>query len=394
MKAQNVVVGVAGVLTGLFLAAVGVVLVWPHMQARQEPRQAEFVLNVNNVNPGEIEAFPGEFPEPPGFPVAENPQPLPAEQVDRVRGHAVPSKEYTISGPHTSGNLSVFLIHGPDAMKKTTVVTLQEALANGTATVHDLGQLRIDNRGNAPLFIQAGDIVKGGTQDRTLPSDMLVPAHSNRIPIAALCVEQGRSFPRGNELSTAFSTSNEQLPTRLLKLAALRNSQLDVWNNVRSLQTALTRSVGASVQAQQSQTSLQLTLEHPRVLNAVQDHLMKLDRLPQDKDDVIGYAVAVNGKIASADVYGSNALFEKLWPKQIRSAAVEALAERRQGVGAGALTAADVQEFIAEAEKGQAFRAGGNRTVAIRHDGPRHLLVDTCDPAQDNVVLHRLVLAK
>jgi hypothetical protein len=206
-------------------------------------------------------------------------------------------------------------------------------------------------------------------------------------------VEQGRSFPRGNEMSTSFSMSTEQLPTRALKLAAHRNSQNDVWNNVKNLQTNLTRNLGASVHGQQSHTSLQLTLEHPRVQEAIQDHLVKLAPIAQDQNDAIGYAVAVNGKIQSVDVYASNAMFQKLWLKLIRAGAVEALAERRQGAFAEP-EANDVQEFLAAAERGQAFRTDGNRTTTIRQEGPQHMLFDTCDSAQGNLVLHRSVLAK
>ncbi len=383
MKAQTIGIAVASVVTAVFLSTVGMVAVWPYLTA---PAPQPFAVNFNNqFVPVGVEL---DFP-------MENAQPMPVEQLPQVRGAAVPTKEYAVSKPHTHGNLTVFLIHGPDTMKETRLVTLQEALAANTAVVHEtgMGQLRIDNRGNAPLFIQAGDIVKGGTQDRALPSDMLIAANSLGTPITALCVEQGRSVPRGNEISTSFSMSTEQLPTRALKLAARRNAQADVWNDVQNLQTNLTRNVGASVHAQQSQSSLQLTLEHPRVQQAIQDHLVKLAPITQDENDVIGYAVAVNGKIQSVDVYASNAMFQKLWLKLIRASAVEALAERRPGA-VTELDAKDVQEFLAVAEKGQAFRTNGNRTTTIRQEGPQDILFDTCDPAQGNLVLHRSVLAK
>src|SRR5207302_376777 len=101
---------------------------------------------------------------------------------------------------------------GKDVIKDTEIVTLQEAIANNQAVVHDTGHLlTIDNHGHAALFIQAGDIVKGGNQDRTIPYDMLIPANTQGVSVAALCVEQGRSQPRGNEASASFATSTEQL---------------------------------------------------------------------------------------------------------------------------------------------------------------------------------------
>jgi hypothetical protein len=389
MRAQTIGITIASVVTAVFLGAVGLVLAWPYLAAPPRAQRVQQPFAVNFNNPA-VQIAPL-----PDFPI-DNIQPMLAEEIPQARGAAVPTKEYTVSEPYTHGNLTVFLIHGRDTMKDTKIVTLQEAIAANAAVVHETGGglLRIDNRGNSALFIQAGDIVKGGTQDRVLPFDMLISANSTGTPIPALCVEQGRSFPRGNEISTSFSTSTEQLPTRTLKLAARRNSQIDVWNNVQGLQTNLTRNVGNSVHAQQSQTSLQLTLEHPRVQEAIQDHLFKLAPITQDQNDAIGYAVAVNGKIQSVDVYASNAMFQKLWPKLIRASAVEALAERRQGVNGAAPDAEAVQAFLADAEQGQAFRTNGNRTTTIRQEGPLHVLFDTCDPAQENLVLHRSVLAK
>jgi hypothetical protein len=387
MRAQKIGLAIASVITATFLASVALVVAWPYLTAERAQRQQQVAVGGNN----QVIAFP-EFFGPPEEVRVE--QPIPQNQAVEVRGEAVPAKDYLFSKPHTHGNLTVFLIHGKDTMKETKLVTLQEAIAANSVVVHETGtgQLRIDNRGGDTLFIQAGDIVKGGTQDRVLPFDMLISANTANTPLPALCVEQGRSFPRGNEISTSFSSSNEQLPTRKLKLAAHRNVQGEVWANVRTLQTNLSRNVGASVQADQSRTSLQLTLEHPRVQNAIQDHMAALTPITQDKNDVIGYAVAINGKVHSVDVYASNAMFQKLWPKLIRAGAVEAVSER--GEVAAAPDAEAVQTFLAAAVKGQTFRTNGARTTTIRQEGPQHLLFDTCDPNQNNLVVHRTVLAK
>jgi hypothetical protein len=381
MRPQTIGLIVASAITAVFLASVGLVVAWPFLTA---PRLDQPIL-ANNFNV--------QFA--PNFEVAPADQPMAKEELPRERGAVVVSTEYVLSEPQTHGNLTIYLIHGKDTMPQTKLLTLQEGIERNVAVVRDTGvMLSIDNRGNAPLFIQAGDIVKGGNQDRTLPYDMLIPANTNGVPVPALCVEQGRSFPRGNELSTSFQTSTQQLPSRQLKLAAYRQAQNDVWNNVRVMQTNLERNAGGSVKAQQSNTSLQLSLEHQRVQAAIQNHLTKLAPTVDGKNDVIGYAVVINGKVQSADVYASNAMFQKLWPKLIRATAIEAVSERQPGEVAKAPNADAVQAFLAEAEKGQAFRVGANRTNVIRQETAQSVLHDTCDPAQENVVLHRSVLAK
>lgn len=388
MRTQNIVLTAAAAVTGLFLLTVGVVLLLPLLDFSVVQPGEENVVFLN----GGAQQVEAPMLEPQGG----QERPVAAAELPNVRGAAVPAKEYVLSGPHTHGNLSIFLIHGADTLKDTKILTLQEALENNLATVHETGagRLFIDNRGNAPLFIQSGDIVKGGTQDRVLPYDMLLSAHTSRAPIDALCVEQGRSSPRGNEVSTSFQSATEQLPGRDLKLAAYRQSQQEVWNNVRGLQANLARNAGGSVQAAQSQTSLQLSLEHQRVQDAVQDCLINLAPTVAGKKDVVGYAVVVNGKIQSADVYASNALFQKLWPKLIRATAVGALAERQPGVFTAPSSEA-VQAFLANAELGQAFQMQAtSRTTVIRQQTGQQLLFDTCDPAQQNLVVHRTYLAR
>src|ERR1043166_74050 len=100
-----------------------------------------------------------------GVPVQEKECTL--EELRDLRGPVVPVGEYTIRGPHTHGNLSVYFIHGPDKLHGQRVMTLQSALAQNQAVVRE-GAVTMDNHGAVPVFIQAGDIIKGGNQDRTL----------------------------------------------------------------------------------------------------------------------------------------------------------------------------------------------------------------------------------
>src|SRR4030095_10093981 len=82
-----------------------------------------------------------------------------------------PGPGYRVSGPYTNKNLSLFLIHGKDTIKSTNILTLEEAMAQKKVVVHETGnvnQLAIENKSEAIVFIQSGDIVKGGRQDRTM----------------------------------------------------------------------------------------------------------------------------------------------------------------------------------------------------------------------------------
>jgi hypothetical protein len=327
--------------------------------------------------------------------VAPAAQPCTPEALQALRGPVVPLRDCTFSGPFTHGNLSVFLIHGPDTLKDQKVLTLQSALERNLAVVHE-GRLAIDNAADVPVFIQAGDIVKGGTQDRVLPYDQFIPPQTTGFQLAVFCVEAGRSGPRGLELCTSFQSATEQLPGKQLNLAVRqRRSQAEVWNSVRQLQLALAQNAGGSVQAPLSQTSLQLTLENPRVQLAIQNYLSDLTNVPMGKNNAIGMAVAINGQIQSGDVYASSALFQDLWPKLLKASAVAALAERQAGPAATPPSREALQKFMADAETGQAYQqARGNGNLVLRQETAQALLFDTCDGGRENLVLHRSVLAK
>src|SRR5262245_33300495 len=106
-----------------------------------------------------------------------------------------PVTDYTVTGPYTHKNLTVFLLHGANQSQGRTPLTLQEAMRQRKVVVRETGdvnKLTIQNRSNEDVFVQAGDIVKGGQQDRTLALDLIVPPKSGRIPIEAFCVEHGR----------------------------------------------------------------------------------------------------------------------------------------------------------------------------------------------------------
>jgi hypothetical protein len=317
------------------------------------------------------------------------------EELEAARGPVAAVKQCTFSGPFTHDNLSVFLIHGADTMKEDRVMPLGSALEQGLAVVHE-GALSIDNRANVPIFIQAGDIIKGGTQDRVFPYDYLVPVGQTRLPVNVFCVEAGRSFPRGGEVSTSFQVSSQQLPGKRLNLAARhRHVQGEVWDGVRHLQTALERNAGGSVKSPQSQTSLQLTLETDRVQQSIQGYLQELAAVTVGENEVIGVAFAVNGQYQSAEIYGSSSLFLELWPKLLRASAIGALAEKQPAAAVAAPTVDDLKKFLTVTEASRDCRqATNNGTLVLQQETAQALLFDTCDPARRNVVLHRSFLAR
>ena len=85
------------------------------------------------------------------------------------------AENYRLSGPYAHQNLAVYLLHS-DKRDDRDFITLNEGLKSGQVKVTELeneqvARLRIENQSDKPLFLQEGDRVTGGKQDRTLPTD-------------------------------------------------------------------------------------------------------------------------------------------------------------------------------------------------------------------------------
>jgi hypothetical protein len=241
--------------------------------------------------------------------------------------------DYRLSGPYVCRNLDVFFIHGKTGVKGKHFISLAEALEKGVVVIDETGDvnhLSATNHSDKDyVFIQSGDMVKGGRQDRTLSQDVVLPPKSGKMALDAFCVEQGRWSRRGREQSDKFSSSKKGLSSKRLKLAAKQaKSQQAVWEAVAAEQERLGRRIGKSVRKSASATSLQLSLEDADVEKQIQECRRALLPLGRREKNAIGFAYAINGRFNSADIYGDPGLFQKLWPKLVESAACEALSMR------------------------------------------------------------------
>lgn len=306
---------------------------------------------------------------------------------------------YKISAPYSYKNLTIFLIHGKDQSARKNILTLQEAMERKIFVVYEtsnVNELAVENLSKEfDVFIQSGDIVKGGKQDRVLAISIIIPARSGRVLIQAFCVESDRWAKRGDEDSSKFSSSNERIVTKDLKMAANKSrSQSEVWDKVEEAQAKLSQNVGGSVNAPTSKSSLQLSLENKKVAATIDEYVKNFAQITAGKSDVIGYAFAINGEINSADIYVSNALFKKLWMKMLKASAVEAVAESNEKKSFGEVKANAVKTFLADAEKGKAEEKNvSNRVKVLTREDQENVVFETRDE-KEKAVIHKSYVKK
>ena len=310
------------------------------------------------------------------------------------------SAGHTVSGPYTYENLTIFLIHGADQLKNRNFLTLKEALERKIVIVHEtsqVNQLSIENISKTEeVFVLSGDIVKGGKQDRIIAYDLIVPPISGKIPLASFCVENGRWQRRGTEDVKQFGSSTANSVSKDLKIAVRQEmNQAKVWENVAKSQVQIGYNLGKSVRNSQSATSLQLTLEDKDLQQLTEKYMKQFSTLLDRKDDVIGFAFAINGKVNSADVYATHGLFEKLWPTLLKSTCIEAIAELKKGSKFNTLTVDEIKAFLADAEKGKASeKQVTTRVRIIQRETEKNYLFETRDPASKAPALRSNYIAK
>jgi hypothetical protein len=223
-----------------------------------------------------------------------------------------------------AGELQIFGVRW-DCPADLTYTTLDEALAQKTLEVTEINQqgavplLQVTNKDDAPVFFMAGEHLVGAKQNRVLNASMLVPARS-KLPIPVSCVEAGRWSYR----SPKFTSPGTMAFGKLRKMQA--EGIADNYQHGSATPTANQQQVWAEVD-RKLQALGAFSPSHA-MHEAYADHEKTLhhysERLPVPPG-CHGAVFAVHGQIAGADLFDKPATLAKLWPKLVRSFALDAL---------------------------------------------------------------------
>ena len=309
---------------------------------------------------------------------------------------------YEIGKSCTFKNLQLFFLATDKNMIDKEYITLSEAMNHKYVTVietSNVNQLAVENHSSHFVFISAGDIVKGGRQDRTIGKDIILPPKSGKVPLASFCVESGRWQQRGAETSDEFSTSNNSLSSRELKLAAKKNeNQGEVWNQVNRQQEKVNESMVANyeydssfdVRDENSETSLQLTLENKDLQKIKAEYEAFFKKLGFDTNKTVGFVYAINGEIYGIDIYNNYKLFNDLWPKLLDAVIVEAISDNTQEdfkpIDATAILSL-VKSFDSAKAETEKEEINSETTFSITTT-PDAVKFETFDKREDNRLLH------
>jgi hypothetical protein len=244
-----------------------------------------------------------------------------------------------VSGPYGHANLTFFLIHA-DQKDARDFLTLDEGLANGQVQITESEQeqvqkLVIDNQSDKPLYLQEGERIQGGKQDRTIAASLVIAPHSGKQSLPAFCIEQSR-WRAGKDGARFANPQNMALAPKGVRGAAkYEKEQQKVWANVG----AVKMTGGLVLNAKNTNSSANELLDAPEVEAVLKEYTSELAELLDKHPDAVGVAVAVNGQFEEADVYPSHSLFRKVGPRLVQSYALQASLLKDEAKDAPTLTA-------------------------------------------------------
>jgi len=153
-----------------------------------------------------------------------------------------------VSEPVVFKNLAVYFIHS-DKRDDQEYLTLNDGLKQGLVVVTEkkqeqVSELLIENKSDKPLFLQEGDRVTGGKQDRTIYSSLVIKPKSGLMPIPTFCVEQSR-WAVGEKGKSFDFNSNQAYASNMVRSASkLGKSQGEVWRQVGNAKAQLQQAIG------------------------------------------------------------------------------------------------------------------------------------------------------
>jgi len=235
---------------------------------------------------------------------------------------------FALGQPARHKNMTVFPISSP-LDGAPDYLTLKEALEKGVFVVTEVSEggsvpnLKVANKGDLAVLLLDGEELAGAKQNRVLNTTILVKGQSE-IVVPVSCVEHGRWSYASREFSESGNVMSPKLRTInkravAMSLETIRQFQGDqgaVWDEVHNL------SVGAGTKSS--------TGAMKDVYEQKADELEAYLKAFSCGTDQKGFLVMIGGTVMGFDFVSHGKAFALLFPKLIKSYAMEAWLESRK----------------------------------------------------------------
>jgi hypothetical protein len=281
--------------------------------------------------------------------------------------------EALVTGPYAHENLAVFLIH-TDRQDERDFLTLDEGLRKELVKITEMdqeqvGALQLENESDLPLYLQEGERLRGGKQDRTIIASLVVPPHSGKTTVPTFCIERSRWEEGKSGKEFGYTASLALAPKAVRGAAKVDDTQEGVWVAVMS-QKVTARD---KFKAANTNSSANEMLDAPQVRKISEEYGTALDSALEEQPSAVGVAIVVNGGIEEVNVYPNHQLLKKMFPRLVRSYAVQAAMLKDQPTDTS-VSSADVARFM----RGGQEAAKRDKNLGYGNDASIRELADNC----------------
>lgn len=243
---------------------------------------------------------------------------LPLAVDDRTVGPGL-----TALAPIRDGAMVVVPIVADAPVHSPRFLTLDEGMRRGLVSVRELGEvdynrLMVSNQSDQKLCVLAGEIVLDGHQDRTF-AESLAFAPRQREDVPVMCVEPDRDEGPSRRFVSARAMVHSDLRAQLY-----HGTQSSVWEEVRRYNRA--HSIENDTSTYRTAAARQAAGPQGEWRARV---AARLAALPQ-RDNLVGMAVALEGRLISVDVLATPQLYRALEPKLLGSVVAQAIDSHRE----------------------------------------------------------------
>jgi hypothetical protein len=325
-----------------------------------------------------------------------------------------PALGMTILDPVSVSNLAVYLVQLPRSRiaarghavaPPVQFVCLEQARAAGEVVISETGVVELVhlvNYSSKDLFLQAGEVLRGGDNDRAVAGDLIIPAlrsEPESHPVPVFCVEQQRLDQRRGSTPGLFTHFNQMVPGRKLKKELRFSTQDDVWREIASMREAVTAIVSYGGTRYTPPYSLWMLVEVLEAHSWLTPYVHPLLPLAGAHQEATGAVFLIGGKFNNAELYATPAIFRCLWPKLVWAMSVEALIEQESAGQPWSGTLPTKGEVTAWLAAVHARRATRHMDVVTKRTHRRirsigsQMCFETLDQGQDGLCVHEFILA-
>ncbi len=224
-------------------------------------------------------------------------------------------------------------------------LTLKEALEKRLLVVKEVSaqasvpELKVINQADVPVLLLDGEEVAGAKQNRVLNTSILIKEKSELI-IPVSCTEQGRWSYQTDEF---FNSENiMSFKIRGKKAASVSNS-LKEGGNYASDQGAIwdgIQELSADAGVHSATGAMKDVFEGKK--DDLEEYMKAFQCLPHQK----GMFVFVGGEVAGWDMLSRESAFDIIFPKLVKSYAMDAVLEKGKKKGSSEKPAEEAKGFL------------------------------------------------